>query len=299
MTNSQISSHRPGFFSRFLGFLGRLILAILLGAMLGAAFFYGVPALYREFIQPVQEHSQQIQDLQARLNTADNLAAERIATLSARLEIAEIDSDASQAAFAELETLKIMQATSVARIAALEANTAEHQSRLATLEASLKSVKENTDGLFEALNLSLTSLEQRVEDLESAQANNVSIDDMRQQLQLLQSMQLMLRTEFYLSENNYGLAAQDIQTAVEVLGALASSLPAEKAAPAIEVISYLESALADLPAFPVVASNKISTAWEILLAYFQKPESTATPAPPAEITPTPVDTPTPTPTTGP
>jgi chromosome segregation ATPase len=200
-----------------------------------------------------------------------------------------------------------MQATSEARLTALQTSAADHQSRLATLEASLQSIRNNTDSRLALLNSGLDSLDQRVATLESAQSNTVNVSEMHQQLQLLRSMQLLLRAQFYLSQDNYGLAAQDLQTASDVLGGLYSSLSADEADTAREVVGYLESALSDLPSRPVVANDKISTAWQILLFYLQKPAATPTPTPTAASTteattisiPAPVGTPTPTATAKP
>jgi hypothetical protein len=307
MNQSQMTPQKPGFFSRLLRFLTGLILAVLLGALLGAASFYGVPALYRQFIQPVQQHTQQIQDLQAGQYKIEIQTGERIATLTTRLQAVELQSDVNKAAIAELETLQMMQATSEARLTALQTSAADHQSRLATLEASLQSIRNNTDSRLALLNSGLDSLDQRVATLESAQSNNVNVSEMHQQLQLLRSMQLLLRAQFYLSQDNYGLAAQDLQTASDVLGGLYSSLSADEADTAREVVGYLESALSDLPSRPVVANDKISTAWQILLFYLQKPAATPTPTPTAASTteattisiPAPVGTPTPTATAKP
>jgi DNA-binding Lrp family transcriptional regulator len=281
MNNSQVTPQQPGFFSRLLRFLNRLLLAVLLGGLLGAALFYGVPALYRQFIQPVQDHTLQIQDLQARQDNIETQVGERIATLTARLETVELQSDANKAAISELETLQMLQSTSQARLDILQTSAANQQSSLSTLEVNLQSVQNSTDSTLTAINLSLDSLDQRIADLESAQSVNVSVSEMRQQIQILRAMQLLLRTEFYLSQDNYGLAVQDIQTAIDVVRDLSTSLSADEVETAIEVVGYLESALSDLPALPVIASNKLSTSWQILLIYLQKPVATPTPTPTA------------------
>ena len=193
MNNSQVTPQQPGFFSRLLRFLNRLLLAVLLGGLLGAALFYGVPALYHQFIQPVQDHALQIQDLQNRQDNVETQAGERITTLTARMETVELQSDANKAAIAELETLQMLQATSQARLDILQTGAANQQSGLSTLEAYIQSAQVNTDNILTTLTLSLDNLDQRIADLESAQSVNVSVSEMRQQLQILRSMQLLLR----------------------------------------------------------------------------------------------------------
>ena len=299
MDTSPTTPQQPGFFSRLLRFLNRLILAGLIGTVLGVAIFYGVPLLYRQFIQPVQDHTQQIQDLQANQDSIESSSVERLATLTARLETIELQSDANKSAISELETLQMLQATTEANLTALQTSVIEHQSASATLEASLLDFQENADSALTSLNLSLDSLEQRIDDLESAQDGNVSTSEMLQQLQILRSMQLLLRAEFYLAQDNYGLAVQDIQVAIEILREISPNLSDDKADAANNVISYLESALADLPTAPVVASNLLSTSWQILLAYLQTPVATPNPAASLTANPTPTVTLTPTPTAKP
>jgi hypothetical protein len=277
MNNSQVTPQRPGFFSRLLRFLNRLLLVVLLGGLLGAALFYGVPALYRQFIQPVQVHTLQIQDLQARQDSIETQVGERIATLTARLETVELLSDANKAAISQLDSLQMFQSTSQARLDNLQTSAENQQSSLSTLEVNLQSLQNSTDRTLTTINLSLDSLDQRIADLERAQSVNVSVSEMRQQFQILRTMQLLLRAEFYLSQDNYGLAVQDIQTAIDVVRDLSTSLPADEVETAMEVVGYLESALSDLPALPVIASNKLSTSWQILLAYLQEPIATPTP----------------------
>jgi hypothetical protein len=299
MTETKTTPQQPGFFARLPRLIARIILILVLGILLGVFLFYGVNALYHHFVQPVQEHTLQILDLQAGQDRIGTQTGEGMATLSARLESVELESANNKNSLAQLNTLQMMQATSEANLAALQTSAANHQSSLVTQEASLQKIQDNTKSGIEALNLNLTRLGQRIADLESAQSNNVSLSEMRQQLQLLQTMQLILRAEFYLAQSNYGLAVQDIQTAGDVLRDLSSSLPPEKVAPANEVIGYLDSALADLPDHPVVANDKISTAWQILLVYLQKPTATPTVTPTASPTLEPTATNTPVPSSTP
>jgi hypothetical protein len=284
MNNTQMTTQQPGFFSRALRFLSGLFLAVLLGILLGGASYFGIPALYRQFIQPVQEHTQQIQELQAGQHNIESQTGERIATLTTRMQTVELLSDANKSAITELEILQMRQATSEARLSALQTSAADQQSSLATMEASLQSIQNSTSSALTLLNFSLDSLDQRIAALESVRSSNVSASEMQQQLQLLRSMQLVLRAQFYLSQDNFGLAAQDLQSAVDILRELSGSLPADESDSAREVIGYLESALSDLPNRPVVANGKLSTAWQMLLYYLHKPIASPTPTPTASST---------------
>lgn len=280
------TSQKPGFFLRLLRFLARLLLVVLLAAFLGAALYFSVPALYRQFIQPVQEHTQQIRALQASQERVEGRLNDCIATLEARLEAVEGESQANQATIAGLSTLQVQQATSDAQLSALQTSVADQQFRSATLEADLLAVKKASDRSLAGYKQSLDDLEQRITGLQNTQSQFISASAMHLELQKLRLMQILLRADVYLAQNNYGLAAQDIQTAIDLLGELSTGLSGNEAEAALEVTGYLESALADLPDYPVIASDLLSTAWQVLLANFRIPAVTPGSASTASLAPT-------------
>ena len=290
MDTSQDSPRRPGIFRRSLRLLSRLILSVLFGILLGLALYFGIPALYHQFIQPVQEHTQQIDDLQASQATAEAQANERIATLTSRLVTVELQSDTNKAAIAEQDSVQMMEATSEARLNRLQSNVDDLQIAISTQEASLEGIQTKMEGALATLNVKVDSQAQWITTLENAQSNFASASELNQQLRILQSMQLLLRAEFYLSQSNNGLAYQDIQAAIAVLQEIPSSASLETVNAVGEVVSYLKDAETDLPASPVIANDKLVISWQILSAYLQgkvyTPVPTQTPTPVLESTPT-------------
>src|SRR3972149_11683088 len=72
---AQTAENRRGsYFGRVIRFLMRLLLVVLLGAGVGAAAYFGAPALYHNYIEPVQVNSQRIALLEAEMaqGQADN-----------------------------------------------------------------------------------------------------------------------------------------------------------------------------------------------------------------------------------
>jgi len=286
MSTSPAAPQKPGFFVRLLRFLVRLFLATLLGIGLGAVLFFGIPALYREFIQPVRDHTVQLRLLEVGQTSAATQTAGQIFDLSARLENLEAQSDANKAAAAELRTLQTAVSSAESSISAQATSSAEQLNALATLDVGQQKAQASIENSKQILIDSIDSLDARMNALETVQAKAAASQELTDQVRLLRAMQLVLRAEFYLGDNNYGLAAQDIASALGLLNEIAPTLPAGQAADALEAAGYLESALVDLPDRPVTANAKLQTAWQVLLGY----APTATPTPLPSETPTPIVT---------
>jgi hypothetical protein len=100
---------------------------------------------------------------------------------------------------------------------------------------------------------------------------------------------------WFLYESNFGLAKQDVQSARAILAATQASAPEPESKDLAEVVNRLDLAIARLPEFPVVASDDLDIAWQVLLQGIpQIPAPTATfiltPGP--SVTPTSSATPT-------
>jgi TolA-binding protein len=102
MSNSQNS--QPSIFGRILRFLGCLILIILVIAALGVGGYFGAPLLYRQYIQPVQEHALRLDELEARLEQNEQLVRERSEDLSGRITKLEVQLDNNEEARTVIES---------------------------------------------------------------------------------------------------------------------------------------------------------------------------------------------------
>ncbi len=275
MSNPAPQPQKDSFFVRLLRLIGNLVVAVVLGLALGAALFFGIPAVYRQFIQPVRDHTVQIRLLEANQASAATQAASQNLTLTSRLEALEKQNDANKAAAAELLTLKAALSTAEAQLGALQTSSAADHLALATASAGQQRAQASLDNSKQIIITSVESLSARIDALATAQAENASSRELGDQLRLLRAMQLVLRAEFYMAQNNFGLAKQDTQTALGMLKELSASLPAAQAASVQEAAGYLESALAGLPDRPVVVNAQLETAWQVLLGY----TATATPTP--------------------
>ncbi len=140
---------------------------------------------------------------------------------------------------------------------------------------------------------SLAALEQ----MQSAlQAQNDATDaELERQINLMKSMELLSRARLFMYQSNYGLARIDVQTARDLLAKVQPTAPADFADDLAEVIHRLDLTLANLPSFPVAASDDLDIAWQILLGGLPQPQAVPVTATPVSETPVPEVTATPTP----
>jgi len=223
----------------------RVLLAVLIGVGLGIAAYYGVPALYRQYIEPVRVNTERIAELEQAVVQSQSGARQQADATAARLTEIEATLAAQTEAVAELR----------ADVDALETGLAQHDRRLDAVEA----LSDRVDGLQ-------ADLETTAGQLESLQGADAPVQRLGRQLQMIRAMELLIRARMWLSQSNQGLAEADMQTAQGILSALAATSPADEAVTLAAVDTRLDQALANLSRAPVVAADDLEIAWELLLA---------------------------------
>jgi hypothetical protein len=105
---------------------------------------------------------------------------------------------------------------------------------------------------------------------------------------MVKVMEIIMRSRFSLTQNNLGLAKQDIQSGREVVLALQAGASVEEQARLVEIAAGLQAAQNALPARPVAAVDALDGAWTLLLqglpdtaAIENQPTATPTPTPTA------------------
>ena len=197
---------------------------------------------------------------------------------------------------AQLTQLKTRLAQNEITIAGLQtkldaAQTAQAQQAqsISDLDGKVQKIEEQ----IAARTQSLAALEQAQSAL---QAQNDATDaEVERQINLMKSMELLSRARLFMYQSNYGLARIDVQTARDLLAKVQPTAPADFADDLAEVIHRLDLTLANLPTFPVAASDDLDIAWQILLGGLPQPPAIPVTATPASETPAPEVTATPTP----
>jgi uncharacterized coiled-coil protein SlyX len=239
-----------------------LVLMIIVGMI--AAVYYGAPYLYNNFILPVENNTARLREVESKQAADANLLATQVAGLKTRLT--------------DLETRQTENAQALAEL----------QGQVAALETTLNTHTESLKQL-ESMQASLDALATASAEHESLLVGEDSaLADLQRQVALSRSIELLSRARLYLSQSNLGLAKQDVGSAREMLLSLQADMPDEKTAVLQDVITNLDLALDNLPAFPVVAMDNINIAWELLVNGLpEQPQETPTPEP---VTGTPLPT---------
>jgi chromosome segregation ATPase len=230
------------FSRRLVRFLVRMLLIVLAGIGLGLGAYYGLPAVYTGFIQPVQINTRQIGEIESALEAQRQSDQARLDAIETRLTGLETDLAANR------EALGALQADMDSVLTLLRSDHGDLQ-RLRDLEVALVELQSSAD-----------SAEARLTALEGSLSQSAEpVDALRERVQLLRAMELVLRARLSLADNNPGLAGEDLRRARGILSG--ASAPAGWAA----IVNRLDMALANLSASPLVAVQDVEAAWYLML----------------------------------
>jgi predicted RNase H-like nuclease (RuvC/YqgF family) len=245
-----------------------LILALIAGVV--AAIYFGTPYLYEKFIQPIEENTARLDEVENKQAADIEQLTDQIADLKSRL--------------ADLETRQTTSAQTLAEV----------EGQITALESAVEAHDETLEQL-ETIQAALDSLALESSDHESSfEEVNLALADVQRQVALSRAIEMLSRARLYLYESNFGLARLDVEAARDLLLSVQSEIPADKEPTLGEVITRLDMALDNLPDFPVIAADDLNIAWQLLVNDLPDlptptatPESvTETPTPTEEVTPT-------------
>jgi chromosome segregation ATPase len=243
--------------------LVRLLLVIILAVALGVGIYWGIPALYRRYVQPVERNLSSLNDAQARQQEASHQLEQRLDSLQERLEDLELQNDTHKQTLDELGS----------RLGGLEAEAQsgeeeEIASRLDDVDAALQAMGadlEQAQKDLAGVNEAMAQNDLELQDLAAqAEMGATPLQELRNELQVVKAMEHLTRSRLFLVENNLGLAEQDVGAARFLLVGLQGEVPEEQVETLEAVISWLDSALDNLPARPILAAQDIEAAWQLL-----------------------------------
>jgi len=235
-------------FIRLARILLRLLFVVSIAAVLAFGLYLGVPRLYQDFIQPVQEHTAQIADLNVRqdeiaMSVEEGLSdfQDRVGNLEVQMEIEAEQVGELAARQEELEAALDMQAELDQRIAVIEDEL-----------AALAAVTDQNESALEALS-------------EGLEANDTPFAALEREVQITRVLNLIARARLDIGQSNAGLAEQNIRTAQELLEAIRDTVPENELARITPALERLQLALANLEDTPIVAANDLDAAWNALV----------------------------------
>lgn len=155
------------------------------------------------------------------------------------------------------------------------------ENEVAALNNQLADVNSRLDGIDSSIEAHTASI-QKLEEMQSLlekemkENNEETLAKLNQEVMMTRALDTLARARLYLAQSNFGLAKEDVESARDLLAELQSQSGDDAQA---QAIARLDSALANLPAFPVVASGDLEIAWQILMTGSVAPTATPEPSP--------------------
>jgi len=187
-------------------------------------------------------------------------------------------------------------------IAQLQSELQAMQDQVSGLQTQVAETNSRLDAVDESIAAHTASLK-KLDEMQAALEKNVAAGDekltaeLAREMALTRTIEYLSRARLYLSQSNFGLAREDVQSARDLLAGTQAENPNFKAQAVSQVLMRLDLALGNLPAFPVVAVSDVDIALQLLLGGLPEnlafPSATPTPTPPASATPEASVTPTP------
>ncbi len=249
----------------FLRFVVRLFFVLILSVGLGVGIYYaavtGIPWLYQRYVQPVEDNTLRLDDLEARQDQEIDLITARLESTQQRLTDLEIQSDEYKETISSLESqlaasLEIQESQSEALFAleVLPSTLAATQSDLETLQVAL----DDLAATVETLDQQITAIS------EKKPAEPPGLTEVKNDLQLLRSMEYLTRARLFLSLSNLEEAETNLQDSLELLTILGAEVPDHQQDALEQINAYLSEALQALPDSPVRAADQLDGAWVLI-----------------------------------
>jgi chaperonin cofactor prefoldin len=265
-------------FLAFLRALVTLLVIVLVIGLIAAAVIYGGPALYQQYVTPIQNNLTQLQNDYAQQAQTNQQLSQRMDGLQSRITDLESQRDGDKQALDELKV----------QITSLASTQQTSQQAWQNTQTAGKSALDQLTSRLAALEMQSVNLQQAIDrtdnnlsDMATAvQSDNLPVAVLRRELQLVKAMEYLTRARISLIANNLGSAQTDIQAAHDLLTNLESLVPDYQTSALEAIISRLELALGNLPKSPVLASDDLEIAWQLLQKGLPE-EAGLTPAPTA------------------
>jgi chromosome segregation ATPase len=226
----------------------RLVLVAALGIALGAALYFGVPALVRAWTEPVEANRSQIAVLSAGLESLESAQADRLEAQADRIAELEGALASSQEQMSELESQLERLGSGLSDVEAKQQQLARLSGQIDSLDAELASVEDDLDEL-----------------MQTGPAAQQMVSALERRFQLLRAMELVSRARMESLRDNDGLAEENLTQATESLQLLLDDSTGAEREALEGVTSRLALAQEELTDTPALAAADMETAWRQLI----------------------------------
>lgn len=234
-----------GSVTRFFQVLLRVFLAALFGLLLGVGLYWGVPALFQAFMEPVEANTARLADIGSELNSIQEDHRDSQTRLNERLAALEAEGVTRQERLSELD----------GAIASLQDGQEVHRDQLEELS--------ETEERLETIEARLNALEADLAELEQEE-RALTGESLETQFARLRIMELIARARLEILNENYGLARENLAFAQVASEELMDASDGFGEGNLGGVAERLESAASALGESPVVAAEDLEAAWRLL-----------------------------------
>ncbi|MAT45510.1 MAG: hypothetical protein CL609_24540 [Anaerolineaceae bacterium] len=255
---------QPSGFVIFLKGLFKLLLAILLGLIIGAALYMAGSYVYQQAVLPTQDNARVVANMQTQYAEENKLLKEKNQQLENRISQLELNQTEQANQLDELQTL-------------LTQSQSDYEAVLKNKEAFLNE--------FDRLDKNIKTLteeqNQLAKDFEDLTEQNEQVDEdpqemlkpLQLELKLLKSMQQINRSRLFILQANYGIAKQEIELAMQFVSEMIPFATPDQQDNILLWQTRLELIGSYLPDQPALANEDLEILWQRMAEGFNETEN--------------------------
>lgn len=221
-----------------LRFLLRLFFVLVIGVLIGASLYYGVPWLYRRLVWPVQENSARIVLLQEQVDKNSENIFDNQRALEQRIVVLEgKTSDLQESVAAQAENQGALERDRqqlAEQVTALEEDIEACQEEVERDRSMFAEATSNLEGDIRSIQDELEVTQQELAEQLELSAHAVTdlegrLDDAVGRVALLRAAQTLLKVRLLLVEENPGAARDTLGLAIAYLDQASGLMPSQAA----------------------------------------------------------------------
>ena len=273
MTDENLTPNNENFGTRLLsGFFNlarivvRFLLIILLLGLL-ALLLFGVPYFYWRYVTPTVNEFKHVASAQVAQELLNQRLLDDFDNMQKRADTIETRLDSEKQQFGEIEgSIDALVATQQSQVELYQKTQHAIDERYQTISDQITALETklvDINNSLEQFGSSISAVEEKSQELEARLfSDDEPINQLRRDIQLLKAMELLTRSRLFLSQDNLGLAEDDIQSARELLSNL--QVPETQAEVLVDTIERIDQALDNLPLSPDLAAQDLEIAWQLI-----------------------------------